>query len=128
KLDDLLFRDGALARTLAGAGIGARPLTAHRQRAAMTGAAVAADFHQPLDVHRHVLAEGALDAALLLDDAADLPHAVLGEGLHAPLRPPAGFLEDDVRARPSDPEDVREADLHPLGDRQIHACNSRHNS
>src|SRR5215813_6388369 len=94
----------------------------------MTGAAVAADLHQPLDVHRHVLTEVALDATLLLDDPADLPDVVLGKVLHAHVRAHAGFLEDIVRACAPDTEDVREADFHPFGDRQIHARNSRHNS
>jgi len=38
---------------------------------AVTAAAVAADFHQPLDVHRDLLAEVSFDAALFLDHAAD---------------------------------------------------------
>src|SRR5262245_39998059 len=75
----LLLRDRALARTFAGARIGAGPLSAHRERAAMTHAAVAADFHQPLDVHRDFLAQVALDAALLFDHAADLPDIVFGQ-------------------------------------------------
>jgi hypothetical protein len=49
-------------------------------------AAVAADFHQPLDVHRDLLAEVALDAALLLEHAADLADVVFGQILHADVR------------------------------------------
>src|ERR1051325_3309015 len=64
----------AFARPFARARVGARPLTANRQRAAVPHAAVAADLHQPLDVHRDVLPQVALDASLLLDDPADLPH------------------------------------------------------
>src|SRR6516162_10097210 len=81
-LDDLLLSNCALARALARARVRPRALTAHREAAAVARAAVAADFHQPLDVHRAVLAQFALDAALLLDDAADLPHVVLGQILH----------------------------------------------
>src|SRR5436309_815575 len=77
-LDDLLLRDGALARTLARARVGARTLAAHRQAAAVPHPAETADLHQPLDVHRDLLAEIALDAALFLDDAADLAHIVFG--------------------------------------------------
>src|SRR5512144_1292467 len=46
-----------LARTFSRARIRARALAAHRQAAAMTHAAVAAEIHQPLDVHRHLAAE-----------------------------------------------------------------------
>src|SRR5207244_1350112 len=56
-LNRLLLGDGALARALARSRIGARSLTAHRQRPPMTHAAIAADFHQPLDVHRDFFAE-----------------------------------------------------------------------
>src|SRR5262249_49715209 len=66
-LDNLLLRNRALARTLARARVGARALAADRQAAAMPRAAIAADFHQPLDVHRDLFAEVALDPALLFD-------------------------------------------------------------
>jgi hypothetical protein len=75
----LLLGDGALARALPGARVGLGPLAAHRQAAAVPQAAEAADFHQPLDVHRDLLAEIALDAALLLDHPADLAHIVFGQ-------------------------------------------------
>src|SRR5262249_18951418 len=79
ELHDLLLGDRALARALAGARVGPRALAAHRQRAAVPHAAVAADFHQPLDVHRDFLAQVAFDPALLLDDAADLPDILFGQ-------------------------------------------------
>src|SRR6478752_3043020 len=76
-LHGFLLGDRALARALAGARVGAGPLAAHRQPAAVPHPAVAADLHQPLDVHRDFLAEVALDAPLLLDDPADLADVVL---------------------------------------------------
>src|SRR6476661_1261638 len=110
-LDRLLLGNRALARALAGARVGARPLAVHGQAAAVAHAAIAADFHQPLDVHRDLLAEIAFDAALLLDDAADLPHVVLGEVLHADIAADPGFLENQVRAHAPDAEDVGETDF-----------------
>src|SRR5262245_43101552 len=53
----LLLGDGALARPLARARVGARPLTPHRQVAAVPQPAIAADFHQPLDIHRDLFAQ-----------------------------------------------------------------------
>ena len=47
----LLVSDGLLG-TLAGTGVGLGPLAVDGQAAAMTQAAIAADFGQPLDVHR----------------------------------------------------------------------------
>src|SRR3954449_4268029 len=70
--DHFLLGDRALARALAGAGVGLGALAAHRQCAAVPQPAVAADLHQPLDVHRDLLAEIALDTTLVLDHLADL--------------------------------------------------------
>src|SRR5581483_91933 len=101
-LDRLLLRDRAPARALPGARVRLRPLAADRQVAPVPQAAVAADLHQPLDVHRHLLAEVALDAALLLDHPADLPHVVLGQVLDADVRADAGLPQDLVRSHPPD--------------------------
>src|SRR5204862_2959029 len=109
----LLLRDRALARPLAGAGIGARPLTVHRQIAPMPRTAVAADFHQPLDVHRDLFPEVAFDAGLLFNHPADLPDIVLRQILEADVGTDAGVLEDPVRAMPPDAVDIREPDLDP---------------
>ena len=43
--------DGLLARALAGARIGARALTAHRESAAVADTPIGTEVHQPLDVH-----------------------------------------------------------------------------
>src|SRR5712691_492517 len=53
----LLLPGHGLARPLAGARVGVRPLAAHRQVAPMAHAAVAADVDQPLDVHLDILAQ-----------------------------------------------------------------------
>src|SRR6185503_4351105 len=116
----------ALARTLPRPGVGLGPLPAHRQRAAVAQPAVAADFHQPLDVHRDLLAEIALDAALVLDHLADLADVVLGEILDPEVGADPGVLEDRVRPHPADAVDVGEPDLDALGAREINACDSRH--
>src|SRR5688500_6559501 len=59
----LLARDG-FRRSLAGAGIGMRTLAAHRQTAPVTQPAIAAEIHQPLDVHRRLAAQIALDGVV----------------------------------------------------------------
>src|SRR6266446_9575381 len=111
RLDRLLLGDGALARAFARPRVGPRPLAAHRQRAPVPHPAVAADFHQPLDVHGDLLAEIAFDAALLLDDAADLPNVVLGEILDTDVGTHPGLFQDGVRAHAPDAIDVGETDL-----------------
>ena len=87
----------------------------------MPPAAIAADLDQPLDVHRDLLAEIALDAALLLEHARDLADIVLGEILDPHVGVDPGGGENHVRAMPADAEDVGEPDLDALGARQIDA-------
>src|SRR5690606_38883276 len=62
----LLACDG-LRRALAGAGVGVRALTANRQRTAVTQAAVAAEVHQALDVHRNFTTQVAFDLVVAVD-------------------------------------------------------------
>src|SRR6187431_94617 len=75
----LLAGDRRAARPLARAGVGMRALTADRQTAAVTGAAVRTDLHQPLDVLGDLLAQVTLHAALVLNHLADATGLVLGE-------------------------------------------------
>src|SRR5262249_29384917 len=126
QLDDFLLRNRALARTLARARVGARALAAHRQTAPVPHPAEAADLHQPLDVHRDLLAEVSLDAALLLDHPADLPHIVLGQILDADVGADSGVLQDAVRPDASDAVDVGETDFHPFRAWKINSCDARH--
>src|SRR5262245_21523906 len=70
-LHRLLLRDRALPRTFAGARVGAGPLAVNREIAPVPHAAVAADLHQPLDVHGDLLAEIAFHPTLLFDHSAD---------------------------------------------------------
>src|SRR6185369_6651801 len=56
----LLARDG-LSRSLAGAGVGVGALAADRQALAMAQPAIAAEIHQPLDVHGDLAPQVALD-------------------------------------------------------------------
>src|SRR5438876_2082263 len=125
-LFNLLLRDRAFARSLARARVGARALAPDGQRSPVTAAAVAADFHEPLDVHRDLLAEIAFHAALLFDHAADLPHIVLGEILHANVGADPGFGQDLPRAIAADAVDVGQPNFDALGARKINASNSCH--
>src|SRR5512143_1763046 len=80
----LLVRDRSLARSLAGTRVGVGALSANRQTAAMTEAAVRTDFDQPLDVHRNVFAKVAFDVAFIFDDltnAVDLFFTQVLDGL-----------------------------------------------
>src|SRR5438034_9692375 len=73
--------DRGLARTLPRARVGAGTLAANRQSLAMTGAAIAAEVHQPLDIHRHRAAQVALDGTSC---------ALLAQPRHVRLRHASG--------------------------------------
>jgi hypothetical protein len=99
-----------LARTLARAGVGARTLTAHRQAAAMTETAVAADVHQALDVHRGLAAQVAFDR-VLADLVADLFQVAVRQVLDLLGVGDAAGVADLARALTADAEDRRQADF-----------------
>ena len=87
--------------TLAGAGVGARPLAANRQAAAMPHAAIAADVAQPRDVLRHLPAQLAFDRVVLVEQGRDPGDLVLVQVARlgrADRRPPCGT----ARGRSSD--------------------------
>src|SRR5262249_52864453 len=125
-LDRLFLGNGTLARTLARPGICARALPANWQAAPVSHAAVAADFHQPLDVHRNLFPEVAFDSALFLDDAADLPHIVFREILDPNIGAHPGFFENRVRAYAADAVNVGQSHLDPLGAGKVDACDACH--
>src|SRR5262245_2517125 len=101
-------------------------LAAARQPAAMTVATVRPDLDEPLDVHRDVLAQVALDLALVRDDLPDTPQLVLGEVLDAAVHVHLRLAQDVVRAGAADPVDVRQTDLDPLVLRKIYTGDSCH--
>src|SRR5687767_8359327 len=70
---------------LAGAGVGVGALAADRQVLAVPEAPVAAEIHQPLDVHRHFAAQIAFDPVVAVDRLADAYDLVVGELADAPL-------------------------------------------
>ena len=72
----LLAGDRALAGSLASTRIGVRTLAADGETTTVAHATVAVDLHEPLDVEADVLAQVALDLALVGDDLADLADVV----------------------------------------------------
>src|SRR5215813_6445693 len=89
ELPSPLFRDLLLAcngarGTFARACVGMSALTANRESFTMTQAPVAAEIHQPLDVHRDFAPEIAFDDIVAVDDLANLDDFVFGQVADAP--------------------------------------------
>src|SRR5437588_11469773 len=122
----LLACDGALAGTFAGTGVRMCPLAAHGETAAMAHAAITVDFHEALDVQADVLAEIALDFALIRNHLPDLADVILGQILDARVRADGRFRQNVFRARPADAVDIRQADFDPLVQWKVHTCNTCH--
>src|SRR6201999_2888833 len=90
----LLLAGDGLGRALAGARVGVRALATDRQTLAMAQAAVAAQVHQPLDVHRYFAAQVTLDHVVAVDQFTDLEHLGIGGLRHAPLLREAEISHD----------------------------------
>src|SRR6266550_6368061 len=73
----LLLAGDRLGRTLARARVGVGALTTHRQSAAMTQAAIAAEIHQTLDIHAGLAPQVAFDHIVAVNHLADLQHFLI---------------------------------------------------
>src|SRR5579884_2004330 len=124
----LFVRYRALARTFARAGVGVRALSALREVAAMAISAIGADFDEPLDVHRNILAQIAFDVALRLNHLADAIDLVFVEVLNLLVGIDLRGSENAGRPRIADAVDISERDVHVLIARKIDACNACHKS
>src|SRR4051812_12075456 len=80
---DLLLACNGARRTLARACIGVSTLTADRQTFAMAQTAIAAEIHQPLDVHRDFTSQIAFHDVFVVDGFANLDDFVFGEIAYA---------------------------------------------
>src|SRR5260221_10585124 len=106
----LLLAGNRLGRTLARARIGVGALTAHRQAAAMTQAAIATEVHQTLDVDADLTTKVALDQIVAVDHFADLQDFLIAELADAAIRGDLDLLDDLGRIRLADAMDVLERD------------------
>ena len=92
----------------------------------MANAAITADVHQSLDVHRDLGPQRTLHAELLLDHLAKLVHVGVREITDPLRRVDPRLLDDLLRRRPADAVDVRQTDLDLLVAREIDTRNTSH--
>src|SRR4030095_2664169 len=108
--DGLLLHHDALALALPGAGVRVGALAADGQALAVPDAAIAANVHQPLHVHRDFAPQVALHLVLALDDVADTGGLVVRPALHALVTVHARVGHDASGRRDADPVDVLDGD------------------
>src|SRR5262249_1501812 len=101
-------------RALAGPSVGVRALAADGETLPVAQAAVAAEVHEPLDVHGDLAPEITLDLVVGLDDLADGAGLLLGEvlGPRGQVDPRLGH--DVLGGLVADPVDVLEGGHPPL--------------
>src|SRR6266853_6582245 len=121
-----LCRNGAAARSLAGARVGMRALTAHRQIPAVANAAISLNFNQAADVHLDLFAEIAFYPAFLLDGLANVIDFLFGEVANLLGVIHASFRRQLFRALPPDAIDRGQANPQPLLNRKINTCYTCH--
>src|SRR5256712_846302 len=122
----LLGRNCALARALAGARIGVRPLAADREVPPVAQPAITLNFNQPANVHLHLFAKIALDAALRFNRLAQAVNLLLREILDLLCAIDLGLFAERTRARLPDPVNRGQADPQALLRRQIYTSNACH--
>src|SRR3990170_1964793 len=92
----------------------------------MAQAAVAAEVHQPLDIHGDVAPEVAFDHVVAVDNLADLHDLRLGQLADPALRRDSDLGADMFGEGIADAMNVSEGHLDPFVGRDVHACNSGH--
>ena len=125
-LGHLLLAGNRHRLALTGTGVRVGPLTTHRQTFAMAQAAVAAQIHQALDVHRDFTPQIALDPVFPVYQLADVEDLLIGELVHPAIVGDAQLLADLGGLGRANAIDIAQPDQHALVGRDIHAGNTRH--
>lgn len=92
----------------------------------MSQPAVAADIHQPLDVHRDLTPKVTLDAHFLVDDLADSINFIVSQVAHARIRIDTSAVEKPLAGVQPNSIDIGKRRFNPLIARKIDSRNSRH--
>jgi hypothetical protein len=92
----------------------------------MTQSTVATEVHQPLDIHRDLPTQIALDRVVPIDELADAQHVIVSQVMYTPLGRNADFAADLEGLGSADPMDVSEPDWNPLLIRDIDTRDARH--
>src|SRR6202000_3197322 len=113
-LRHFLLAGDRLGGTFARARVRVGTLTANREVLAVTQAAIAAQVHQALDVHRDFAAQITFDEIVAVDHFADLDGFGFGEVMDTAVRRDADLLHNLACLGGTDSMDVAEADFDPL--------------
>src|SRR6185437_7699590 len=124
-LDALLAGHG-LARSLASTGIGARPLTPHRQTATMPEAAVALNVFQPRDILLNLAAQRPLDRIFTVENRRQTSDVFITQILGTAQRINTRLLAQTQRQRRSNAVDVTQRYVRRFVVGQVNTQDTRH--
>src|ERR1700733_12485821 len=105
-LAGLLLASHCLLLALAGARVGLRALTVHRETAAVPQALVAADLDLAPDVRLHLAAQVTFDLVVGLDPVPEAEHVFITQLVHPGVAADASGVQRLERAGPADAVDV----------------------
>ena len=94
----------------------------------MTQATVAADFGEPLDVHRGLTAQVTFDGVLVLDDFTELCFVIFGQVLDAGIRVDTGLCQDLLGSGQANALDIGQSNFNSLFAGQVNTSNTCHAS
>src|SRR5574340_161122 len=100
----------------------------NREVAAVSQAAVAADFDQAFDVHLHFTAQIALNLIVLRNVLANQVYIRFGQIFNPDFRVDLGPRQDRMCPRRADPINIGQSSFNPLIARKVDTFNSRHRS
>src|SRR6266478_3193617 len=92
----------------------------------MAQSAIAAEIHQPLDVHRDGSPQITLHGIFAVDQLANPQHLVIGHLVRPAVGRDADLVADLGGLGPADAMDVGQGDRYALVIRDVDAGNSRH--
>src|SRR6266581_3145432 len=92
----------------------------------MSQPTVAAEIHQPLDVHGHLAPKVAFDDVVAVDDLADLEHLLVSELRHPPGIRDSDFRHDFIGLFRPDPVDILQCNNDAFVGRYVDAGDAGH--
>src|ERR1700758_647719 len=103
-----------------------RALPPYRPPLTVAQSAIATEVHQPLDIHRDLPTQVALDRVIPIDQLANAQHVIVSELMDTPLGRNANFGADLIGLGSADPMDVSAPDRDPLLIGDVDPRDARH--
>ena len=98
------------------------------QTAPMPDATIAAQIHQPFDVHGYVAAQITLDHIVMVDHFSDLNNFLIGQLIDPPFARNRRLFANLPGKAAANAMNISQRDIYTLVSRDIYTCNSSHSN